>query len=132
MVAETIAFLIRNLPAVLLVLALILGFTGRPGGSGASRFLAWVLLLPIGITGLWAGIAHVAFPMSLRLISAGRSVRFSSRWEWPTSPSVLRPASPFGAHGSFAQPRCAVPQCSCSGCNRARSPDARRGKLRAR
>ena len=62
MVAETIAFLIRNLPVVLFVLALILGATGRPRGGAASRYLAWVLLLPIGVTGLWAGVAHVTFP----------------------------------------------------------------------
>lgn len=62
MVAEAIAFLIRNLPVVLLALALVLGASGRPRGDAASRFLAWVLLLPIGVTGLWAGIAHIAFP----------------------------------------------------------------------
>ena len=62
MVANTIALLIRNLPVVLLVLALVLGTLGRPRGEAASRFLGWVLLLPIGVVGLWAGIAHVAFP----------------------------------------------------------------------
>ena len=63
MVAESIAFLIRNLPAVLLVLALALGAVGQPRRfDAASRFLGWVLLLPIGVTGLWAGIAHVFFP----------------------------------------------------------------------
>ncbi|MBV8912931.1 MAG: hypothetical protein JOZ05_07840 [Acetobacteraceae bacterium] len=54
--------MIRNLPAVLLVLALVFGALGRPRGDAASRFLAWVLLLPIGVTGLWAGIGHIAFP----------------------------------------------------------------------
>jgi hypothetical protein len=63
MVAESIAFLIRNLPAVLLVLALVLGAAGRPRKLDApSRFLGWVLLLPVGVTGLWAGIIHVFFP----------------------------------------------------------------------
>ena len=55
-------FLVRNLPAVMLVLAILLGALGRPHGDVASRFLAWVLLLPIGIVGPWAGIAHVALP----------------------------------------------------------------------
>jgi hypothetical protein len=32
MVATTTAFLLKNLPAVLLVLALVLGATGRPRG----------------------------------------------------------------------------------------------------
>lgn len=63
MIAESIAFLIRNLPAVLLVLALVLGAAGQPRRlDGASRLLGWVLLLPIGVTGLWAGIAHVFIP----------------------------------------------------------------------
>jgi hypothetical protein len=62
MIAQAIALLIRNLPAVMLALALILGAAGRPRGAAASRFLGWVLLLPIGVVGLWAGTAHVAFP----------------------------------------------------------------------
>ena len=28
----------------------------------AERFLSWVLLLPIGVTGLWAAIFHIFFP----------------------------------------------------------------------
>ena len=63
MIADTISFLIQNVPAFLFVVALILATTGLPrGGDVTSRFLAWILLLPIGVTGLWAGIAHVAFP----------------------------------------------------------------------
>ena len=26
------------------------------------RSLAWIVLLPIGVTGLWAGVFHVFFP----------------------------------------------------------------------
>ena len=63
MIAESIAFLIRNLPMVLLALALLLGAAGLPRQlDAASRYLAWVLLLPMGVNGLWAGIAHVFFP----------------------------------------------------------------------
>jgi hypothetical protein len=63
MIAESIAFLIRNLPMVLLALALLLGAAGLPRHlDAASRYLAWVLLLPMGINGLWAGIAHMFFP----------------------------------------------------------------------
>jgi hypothetical protein len=62
MTASLIGFVLRNLPAVLLLLAVALSATGRPRGTLAGRLLAWVLLLPIGVTGLWAGIAHVAFP----------------------------------------------------------------------
>lgn len=62
MLANAFGFLIRNLPAVLLLLALILGPLGRQHGGAASRFFAWILLLPVGVTGLWAGVAHIAFP----------------------------------------------------------------------
>jgi hypothetical protein len=63
MIMEPIAFLLLNLPAVLLVFALVLGAASQPRRLGAaSCFLGRVLLLPIGVTGLLAGIAHVVFP----------------------------------------------------------------------
>jgi hypothetical protein len=61
MIGQLIGFLIRNLPAVLFVLALAIALSSRPG-SVVERLLAWILLLPIGVTGLWAGIYHVFFP----------------------------------------------------------------------
>lgn len=61
MIAQLIGFSIRNLPAILFVLALIIALTGR-NDSKAERLLAWILLLPIGLTGIWAGIFHVFFP----------------------------------------------------------------------
>jgi hypothetical protein len=61
-IAETIGFLLRNLPAVLLVIALAIAALRHRHGNAAERYLSWILLLPIGLTGLWAGIAHVAFP----------------------------------------------------------------------
>jgi hypothetical protein len=60
-IAETIDYLLRNLPAVLFVVALIFA-TARRRGNTAERYLSWILLLPIGVTGLWAGVAHVFFP----------------------------------------------------------------------
>jgi hypothetical protein len=62
MFAETIAFLLRNLPAVLFVVALAVAALRRGHGTAAERFLSWILLLPIGATGLWAGVFHVFFP----------------------------------------------------------------------
>jgi disulfide bond formation protein DsbB len=62
MVAESIGFLIRNLPALLFVLALVLAAVRRSSRSAPERLLAWLLLLPIGVTGLWAGFFHVFFP----------------------------------------------------------------------
>lgn len=62
MVAAAIGFVLRNLPALLLVAAFVVAWARRGHGSGAERLLSWILLLPIGVTGLWAGISHVCFP----------------------------------------------------------------------
>jgi hypothetical protein len=61
-IAETIGFALRNLPALLFVMALVLSASTDGHGTRVERLLAWTLLLPIGITGLWAGISHVFFP----------------------------------------------------------------------
>src|SRR5271170_2332091 len=62
MVAETIGFVLRNLPAILFVLAIVLSASTNSHGTPVERLLAWILLLPIGVTGLWAGISHILFP----------------------------------------------------------------------
>jgi hypothetical protein len=62
MIASTIRFLLQNLPAVLFVFALLIAAARRHDGPAAERFLSWILLLPIGITGLWAGAFHVFLP----------------------------------------------------------------------
>ncbi len=62
MIAEYVGVLVRNLPALLFVVALAVAAARGGHGSVAERFLSWILLLPIGVTGLWAGIAHVFFP----------------------------------------------------------------------
>ena len=62
MVAHIIGFLLQNLPALLFVIALVIAAARRRHGPLAERFLSWILLLPIGITGLWAGAFHVFFP----------------------------------------------------------------------
>jgi hypothetical protein len=62
MIASAIRFLLQNLPAVLLVVALVIAAATRRGGLAPERFLSWILLLPIGVTGLWAGAFHVFAP----------------------------------------------------------------------
>jgi hypothetical protein len=74
-IAETIAFLLRNLPAVLFVIALAVAASRRRHGSAAERYLSWILLLPIGVTGLWAGLAHIFFPATA-----------AAHIEWQVSP----------------------------------------------
>src|SRR6202042_2011684 len=62
MVAHVIRFVLQNLPALLLIVALLVATARRHRGPIAERFLSWILLLPIGITGLWAGAFHVFLP----------------------------------------------------------------------
>ena len=61
MIREAIGLLLRNLPGFLFVAALLLAAL-RNGKPAAERFLAWILLLPIGVTGLWAATSHIFFP----------------------------------------------------------------------
>jgi hypothetical protein len=51
-----------NLLALLFVVALLVAAARGRHGPVAERFLSWILLLPIGITGLWAEAFHVFFP----------------------------------------------------------------------
>ncbi len=60
--AGTIAFVLRNLPVFLFAAALALTALRRSGATWPERLLGWVLLLPIGVTGLWAGLFHLFFP----------------------------------------------------------------------
>jgi hypothetical protein len=61
-IAESIGFVLRNLPAFLLVIALLVAALHRGHWSTPERFLSWLLLLPVGISGLWAAIFHLFFP----------------------------------------------------------------------
>jgi hypothetical protein len=60
--ADLIPFVLRNLPLFLFVAALALAAASRSGAPIADRLLAWILLLPIGVTGLWAAVFHLFFP----------------------------------------------------------------------
>ena len=60
MIAEAISLLLYNLPVALFVIALVASKHGE--GTGAERLLAWMLLLPIGVTGLWAASYHLLSP----------------------------------------------------------------------
>lgn len=69
MIASAIRFVLQNLPTVLFVVAVAIAAARRGHGVTAERFLSWILLLPIGVTGLWAGLFHVFRPeMAAELI----------------------------------------------------------------
>lgn len=61
MTGSILRILLPNLPAVLFAAALVIAGLQRGKGGAAERFLSWILLLPVGVTGLWAGTSHVFF-----------------------------------------------------------------------
>ena len=63
MIAESISFVLRNLPAFLLMIALLVATLHRGRGSTPERFLSWLLLLPVGVTALWAAVFHLRYPI---------------------------------------------------------------------
>ena len=71
MVAHIIGFLLQNLPALLFVIALVIAAARRRHGPMAERFLSWILLLPIGITGCGPGFFMFSFPLLLRSLLGG-------------------------------------------------------------
>lgn len=62
MIADTIQFVLTNLPLLLCIAAVVCGATLSRGKPWAERYLAWILLLAVGVNGVWAGIFHVFFP----------------------------------------------------------------------
>lgn len=80
MIGETIGFLLRNLPILLFVAAIALALSVGGYATFAERLLSWTLLLPIGVTGLWAGVSYSFRPSPQRTLD-GRSVRSSSAWQ---------------------------------------------------
>jgi hypothetical protein len=61
MIGETIAFVLSQSACPLFVAAIVLALSLRAGTFVESLF-AWILLLPVGVTGLWAGATRVFFP----------------------------------------------------------------------
>jgi len=62
MIGQAIAFVLGNLPAFLLAAALVCAAASRTPVSVAERYLAWLLILPVGGSGLWAALFHLLFP----------------------------------------------------------------------
>ena len=60
--ARIIADILSNIPALCFGLAILLALLRQDGRSLASRSLDWMLLLPVGVGGVWAGFFHVTFP----------------------------------------------------------------------
>ena len=60
--AETIACVLRNLPVFLFVAALAIAALSQSRAPVADRLLNWLLLLPVGVSGIWAAVFHLLFP----------------------------------------------------------------------
>jgi hypothetical protein len=60
--ADAIRFVLSNVPAITFALAAIIALAHKNGEALASRLLAWLLLLTVGVSSLWAGLFHVFAP----------------------------------------------------------------------
>ena len=60
--AQIISDVLSNLPAVCFGLAILLALLRLDGQPIAARLLDWMLLLPVGVGGVWAGFFHLTFP----------------------------------------------------------------------
>ncbi len=61
MIADTISLVLTNVPLILVLLALVIA-TLRRNPAPAERYLAWILLVSVGLQGIWAGVFHIFFP----------------------------------------------------------------------
>lgn len=62
MIAETIKFILSNVSTIMFVAALIVASLTRGFNSVPERYLAWILLLAVGVGGIWAAAFHIFFP----------------------------------------------------------------------
>ncbi len=109
-IAGIIAFVLKNFTVVLLVIALVSAVIDRrrPG-----HFLAWLLLLPIGVGGLWSGFFHIAYPEVAARFIGWQDSPFQFGSEWPILPLALPVASPSGSVTASEPQRCWSMRSSC-------------------
>lgn len=62
MIADAIQFVLSNIPLLTFIAAIICAATLDRDKPWAERYLAWILLLPVGVSGVWAGLFHIFFP----------------------------------------------------------------------
>lgn len=62
MIADAIKFVLSNVPLIMFVAAMLVATVVRHPQPVAERYLAWLLLLSVGVDGIWAGIFHIFFP----------------------------------------------------------------------
>jgi hypothetical protein len=62
MIRDAMFFVGGNFPAFLFSAALLCAALGCGRERAAERLLSWILLLPVGVTGLWSALFHLIFP----------------------------------------------------------------------
>lgn len=62
MIGSGIAYVLGHLPVILFVAAFAMAWARRGAGSFQARLLDWLLLLAVGVQGIWAGFFHIFFP----------------------------------------------------------------------
>lgn len=62
MIAQTIELVLSNIPLIMFIAALAAAFLTKGQFSTPERYLSWLLLLSIGVEGIWGGVFHVFFP----------------------------------------------------------------------
>lgn len=62
MIADAIKLVLSNVPLIMFVAAMLIATLVRRPAPVAERYLAWLLLLSVGIDGIWAGVFHIFFP----------------------------------------------------------------------
>lgn len=62
MIADLIKLVLSNVPSIMFVLAIAVAFFAKRPENAPERYLAWLLLLTVGVDGIWAGLFHIFFP----------------------------------------------------------------------
>ncbi len=62
MIADLIRLILENMPLILFVAAIAAALLLRHPGGLATRLLAWLLFLSVGVEAVWGGVFHVFFP----------------------------------------------------------------------
>ncbi|TCL69638.1 DUF6790 family protein [Rhizobium sp. BK251] len=62
MIGDAIRLILTNIPVILFVVALAVPALRK--SRRAEDYLAWLLLLSIGVQSVWAGVYHVFFPQT--------------------------------------------------------------------
>ncbi|MGV6875292.1 DUF6790 family protein [Pseudochelatococcus sp. B33] len=64
MIAEAIRLFLTNLPILLFIAAIVAAARDKSDPNPPRRYLSWLLLLSVGVQGIWAGLFHVFAPQT--------------------------------------------------------------------